>query len=80
MIKSKKKINKKIKKIKKQNGGHIGTSGDISTLVSDIAALAKSVVNTIVNTSELVVEIIELPYDMVKKIPYKYPATPGSEL
>lgn len=75
--KGKKRTNKKKYSMK---GGDVGTSGDISTLVDDIYSLTTSVVNTIVHSTELVVDILYLPYEFTEKIPYKYPATPGSEL
>jgi len=58
----------KIKKIKKkcafQKGAGTGTSGSVTTLFDDMFALSKSIVDTVVNTTELIVNVVELPYDI----------------
>lgn len=55
-----KKRNQKIK----QKGGSTGTSGSFNTLESNIEAVVKSTVDTIINTVELIVDVTELPGDL----------------
>jgi len=57
---------KKIRKNKKSKkyGGAVGTSGSASTFFDDIFALSRSMVDTVVNTTELIVDVFELPYDI----------------
>lgn len=84
--KNKKNINNKINKnINKNNnsnfimkGGEVGTSGNFSTLVSDIEAMATSMVDTIINSAELVLDIFELPGDLGTA--YKDKGAPGANL
>jgi hypothetical protein len=61
-------------------GGGPGTSGNMTTLFDNIKGLGDSIVNTIVDTTELVVKVFEIPGDMSRKIPYKQPNAPGREL
>lgn len=74
--KSSKKSSKKYIKtqnVKKQYGGAVpGTTGNFNTLVADIEALAKSIGDTIINTVELIVDVVELPGDVGKA--YNEPA------
>ena len=64
----------------KQKGGGVGTSGKISTFIDDVGALINTTVNMMVNTGELLYDVWELPNDFTKKIPYKNPGAPGSDL
>lgn len=57
------KIRKNIKKNSKK-GGAAGTSGSASTFFDDIFALSKSMVDTVVDTTELIIDVFELPYDI----------------
>jgi len=52
--------------IKKQKGGDTGTDGSLSTLSDNIAALSDSIISAIVDTTELVISVVELPYDAGK--------------
>lgn len=54
------------KKSTKQKGAGTGTSGNFNTLVDDIFAFVESTVDTIVNTTELIVDVFELPGDIGK--------------
>lgn len=67
------------KKKKKIKGG-AGTSGNMITLFDNIKHLGESIVNTIIDTTELVVKVFEFPGDLAHKIPYKQPDAPGKEL
>lgn len=53
-------------KEKKQKGGSTGTEGNLSTFVDDIGALVTSTIDTIINTTELIVDVVELPVDIGK--------------
>lgn len=77
--KRQKKTKKKGKKKTKQKGGRTGTSGSFDVLVDDIKSFVVSVVDTIINTTELVVDVFEFPSEMAGKIPYKQPNAPGHE-
>lgn len=79
-MKKRKSTSKTIKKYKKYVGGDVGTTGDISTLTSNIEGVIENVVKVMINTTELVYDIFKLPNDFVEQIPYKYPATPGANL
>jgi hypothetical protein len=68
------------KKKKNMKGGKAGTSGNMVTLFDNIKGLGESIVDTIVDTTELVVKVFEIPGDMNRKIPYKQPNAPGKEL
>ncbi len=62
----------KQKKSKKMKGGRTGTSGNVDVLVDDIIAMAESAIKTIINTTELIVDLVELPGDIGKA--YNEPA------
>lgn len=73
-----KKLNHKKSSKKKLSGGAPGTSGNVDTLVDDLFGLVENIVKTVVNTTEFVVDVIELPGDL--GTPYKEKAAPGIEL
>ena len=79
MTKYRTKKTKKTRKYKAR-GGDVGTSGSSSTFISDIEALIGTVIDTIKNTGELIYDVWEFPSDISKNIPYKQPATPGTDL
>ncbi len=53
-------------------GGKTGTSGNVGVLVDDLLAFATSIIDTIIDTTELIVDVVELPYDIGKA--YEDPA------
>ncbi len=61
-----------VKKSKKQYGGKTGTSGSVDVLVDDLFAFVRSIVDTMIDTTELIVDVVELPGDIGKA--YEEPA------
>lgn len=64
--------------MRKKKGGAVGTSGNFSTLESNISALVNSLVATIVDGATLITEIIELPSNM--GVEYKNKGAPGADI
>ena len=61
-----KKYTPKMNKKNMKGGAKPGTSGSVDVLVEDIFSIAKSTVETIINTTKLIVDIVELPGDIGK--------------